>query len=120
MRLAWPWPPAASGVCSIPTPPDTSPFDHHIYCLASDGDIEEGVSSETSSLAATQRLGNLTLIYDSNHLDRGRHQYRAERGHGRVIPRTAGMSKTSTGPMATARTPRTSPPSQKRWMRRGQ
>ena len=38
--------------------PDTSPFDHHIYCLASDGDIEEGVSSETSSLAATQRLGN--------------------------------------------------------------
>ena len=48
--------------------PDTSPFDHHIYCLASDGDIEEGVSSETSSLAATQRLGNLTLIYDSNHI----------------------------------------------------
>ena len=48
--------------------PDTSPFDHHIYCLASDGDMEEGVSSETSSLAATQRLGNLTLIYDSNHI----------------------------------------------------
>jgi transketolase len=46
----------------------TSVFDHHIYCLASDGDIEEGVSSEASSLAATQRLSNLTLIYDSNRI----------------------------------------------------
>ena len=36
--------------------------------LASDGDIEEGVSSEASSLAGTQRLGNLTLIYDSNRI----------------------------------------------------
>ena len=45
-----------------------SVFDHHIYCLASDGDIEEGVSSEASSLAATQRLSNLTLIYDSNRI----------------------------------------------------
>ena len=43
-----------------------SPFDHHIYALCSDGDIEEGVSSEVSSLAGTQRLGNLTLIYDEN------------------------------------------------------
>ena len=56
------------GLLDPDAPPDTSPFDHHIYCLASDGDIEEGVSSETSSLAATQRLGNLTLIYDSNHI----------------------------------------------------
>ena len=48
--------------------PGTSVFDHHIYCLASDGDIEEGVSSESSSLAATQRLSNLTLIYDSNRI----------------------------------------------------
>ena len=48
--------------------PGESPFDHHIYCLASDGDIEEGVSSEASSLAGTQRLGNLTLIYDSNRI----------------------------------------------------
>jgi transketolase len=46
----------------------SSVFDHHIYCLASDGDIMEGVSSEASSLAATQRLGNLTLIYDSNRI----------------------------------------------------
>jgi transketolase len=56
------------GLLDPDAPPDTSPFDHHIYGLASDGDIEEGVSSETSSLAATQRLGNLTLIYDSNHI----------------------------------------------------
>jgi transketolase len=48
--------------------PGNSVFDHHIYCLASDGDIEEGVSSEASSLAATQRLSNLTLIYDSNRI----------------------------------------------------
>ena len=48
--------------------PGESPFDHQIYALASDGDIEEGVSSEASSLAGTQRLGNLTLIYDSNRI----------------------------------------------------
>ena len=52
--------------------PDAAPgeslFDHDVWCIASDGDIEEGVSSEVSSLAATQRLGNLTLIYDHNHI----------------------------------------------------
>ncbi|WP_433262517.1 transketolase [Actinosynnema sp. CS-041913] len=50
--------------------PDTavgeSPFDHHIFVIASDGDIEEGVTSEASSLAGTQQLGNLTVIYDDN------------------------------------------------------
>ncbi|NLU81220.1 transketolase [Rhodococcus sp. HNM0569] len=46
--------------------PGESPFDHHVYVLASDGDIEEGVTSEASSLAGTQQLGNLTLIYDDN------------------------------------------------------
>jgi transketolase len=45
-----------------------SPFDHQIYVIASDGDIEEGVTSEASSLAGTQQLGNLTLIYDRNHI----------------------------------------------------
>jgi transketolase len=45
-----------------------SPFDHTIWCFASDGDIEEGVSSEASSLAGTQRLGNLVLLYDDNHI----------------------------------------------------
>ncbi|HEY0803504.1 MAG TPA: transketolase, partial [Pseudonocardiaceae bacterium] len=48
--------------------PGTSPFDHHVYVFASDGDIEEGVTSEASSLAGTQRLGNLVLIYDQNHI----------------------------------------------------
>ncbi|QSE84446.1 transketolase [Rhodococcus koreensis] len=43
-----------------------SPFDHHIYVIASDGDIEEGVTSEASSIAGVQQLGNLTLIYDDN------------------------------------------------------
>jgi transketolase len=41
-------------------------FDHHIYCFASDGDLEEGVSSEACSIAGTQQLGNLILIYDDN------------------------------------------------------
>ena len=46
--------------------PGTSPFDHHIWVLASDGDIMEGVSHEASALAGHQELGNLTVIYDQN------------------------------------------------------
>ncbi|TWP51927.1 transketolase [Lentzea tibetensis] len=46
--------------------PGESPFDHDIFVIASDGDIEEGVTSEASSLAGTQQLGNLTVIYDDN------------------------------------------------------
>ncbi|WP_207954657.1 transketolase [Saccharopolyspora elongata] len=45
-----------------------SPFDHHVYVIASDGDIEEGITSEASSLAGTQQLGNLTVIYDANEI----------------------------------------------------
>ncbi len=48
--------------------PGTSPFDHHVYVFASDGDIEEGITSEASSLAGTQRLGNLTLVWDDNRI----------------------------------------------------
>jgi transketolase len=48
--------------------PGTSPFDHHIYVFASDGDIEEGISHEASSLAAHQELGNLVLFYDDNNI----------------------------------------------------
>jgi transketolase len=45
-----------------------SPFDHQIYAMCSDGDIEEGVSAEASALAGVQQLGNLTLIYDHNRI----------------------------------------------------
>jgi transketolase len=48
--------------------PGASPFDHHIYVIASDGDIEEGLTHEASSLAGHQELGNLILIYDDNHI----------------------------------------------------
>ncbi|XVX21916.1 transketolase [Actinomycetota bacterium] len=46
----------------------TSPFDHHVWVLASDGDLMEGVASEASSLAGHQELGNLTVIYDANQI----------------------------------------------------
>ena len=48
--------------------PGTSPFDHYIYVIASDGDMEEGVTSEASSLAAVQQLGNLIVFYDHNQI----------------------------------------------------
>ncbi len=48
--------------------PGTSPFDHRIYAFASDGDLEEGVTGEASSIAGTQQLGNLVVIYDDNHI----------------------------------------------------
>ncbi len=54
------------GLFDPDTAPGESPFDHQIYCIASDGDIEEGVTSEASSIAGRQQLGNLTLVYDDN------------------------------------------------------
>lgn len=48
--------------------PGASPFDHYIYVIASEGDIEEGVTSEASSLAAVQQLGNLIVFYDRNQI----------------------------------------------------
>jgi transketolase len=46
--------------------PGKSIFDHNVYVLASDGDMEEGISHEAAALAAVQRLGNLCLIWDDN------------------------------------------------------
>ena len=48
--------------------PGTSPFDHFIYVIASDGDMQEGVTSEACSLAGTQELGNLIVIWDDNEI----------------------------------------------------
>ncbi|RAY13906.1 transketolase [Actinomadura craniellae] len=48
--------------------PGTSPFDHDIWVFASDGDVQEGISHEASALAAHQRLGNLTVLWDDNHI----------------------------------------------------
>ncbi len=54
------------GLFDPDTAPGESPFDHQIYVFASDGDIEEGVTSEASQIAGTQELGNLTVVYDNN------------------------------------------------------
>ncbi|AKE39214.1 transketolase [Corynebacterium camporealensis] len=48
--------------------PGESPFDHYIYVIASDGDLQEGVTSEASSLAGTQQLGNLIVFWDDNRI----------------------------------------------------
>ncbi|MFD5322259.1 transketolase [Streptomyces sp. NPDC127098] len=48
--------------------PGTSPFDHTIYTIAGDGCLQEGVAAEAVSLAGHQKLGNLVLLYDDNHI----------------------------------------------------
>lgn len=48
--------------------PGESLFDHQVYVLCSDGDLQEGVSGEASSIAGTQQLGNLTVVYDRNRI----------------------------------------------------
>ncbi len=56
------------GLLDANTPLGESPFDHDIWVIASDGDLQEGVTSEASSLAGTQELGNLVVIWDDNQI----------------------------------------------------
>lgn len=56
------------GLFDPQAPAGESPFDHRIWVIASDGDLEEGVTSEASSLAGTQKLNRLCVIWDDNHI----------------------------------------------------
>ncbi len=56
------------GLFDPDAPVGASPFDHYIYVIASDGDMQEGVTSEACSLAGTQQLGNLIVIWDDNEI----------------------------------------------------
>ncbi|MGW2891096.1 transketolase [Streptomyces griseoruber] len=56
------------GLFDPEAPAGESPFDHTVWAIVSDGDLEEGVSAEACSLAGHQKLGNLVLLYDDNHI----------------------------------------------------
>jgi transketolase len=56
------------GLLDPDAPAHTSIFDHSIWVICSDGDLQEGVSAEAHSLAGTQELGNLNIIYDDNRI----------------------------------------------------
>ncbi|MGW0911216.1 transketolase [Streptomyces sp. NPDC002784] len=56
------------GLFDPEAPEGESPFDHTVWAIVSDGDLQEGVSAEASSLAGHQKLGNLVLVYDDNHI----------------------------------------------------
>ncbi|WP_119697996.1 transketolase [Microbacterium halotolerans] len=56
------------GLFDPEAPAGESPFDHFVYVIASDGDLQEGVTSEASSLAGHQKLGNLIALYDANQI----------------------------------------------------
>lgn len=56
------------GLFDPSTTDGTSLFDHKVWVICSDGDLQEGVSGEAASLAGTQALGSLNVIYDDNRI----------------------------------------------------
>ncbi|ANW20759.1 transketolase [Streptomyces clavuligerus] len=56
------------GLFDPDAPAGASPFDHTVWCIAGDGCLQEGISAEASSLAGHQKLGNLVLLWDDNHI----------------------------------------------------
>ena len=56
------------GLLDPDAPAGESPFDHHVYVMCGDGDIQEGVAFESGALAGHQELGNLIVIWDDNHI----------------------------------------------------
>ena len=54
------------GLLDPDAPDGASPFDHHVYVFASDGDMEEGITHEASAIAGHQQLGRLIVLYDDN------------------------------------------------------
>ncbi|MFB7597008.1 transketolase [Streptomyces sp. NPDC056160] len=56
------------GLFDPEAPAGESPFDHFVYCIAGDGCLQEGISAEASSMAGHQKLGNLVLLWDDNHI----------------------------------------------------
>ena len=56
------------GLLDPDTPDGASPFDYRVWVTCGDGDLEEGITSEASSLAGTQKLGRLIVFYDDNHI----------------------------------------------------
>ncbi|WJZ02712.1 transketolase [Corynebacterium freiburgense] len=56
------------GLFDPAAPAGESPFDHYVYVICSDGDVQEGVTAEACSLAGTQQLGNLIVFWDDNRI----------------------------------------------------
>ena len=56
------------GLFDPKTPAGQSPFDHHLFCIASEGDVQEGVTAEACALAGHQQLGSLIVVWDRNHI----------------------------------------------------